>query len=306
MSTITQDIRPYDVETRRNLVPNPSGRFTLTGYTALGPGSIGQDAGQDTYWQASSVLAAGNCGIRIHRFTVGTDLTAGASYILSVDLLAVSGFAAQAWVLGGSGGASAVVGLAAGWTRVSVAFTAGANGTNVDIYMLNGSTSTIGGVIAFRDVLVETGSTVAPYFYGGTADTTTTRYDWLGATNNSQSVAMARDAATDPATPTLVLGEGFHTDRTPGTIVHGLLDGGSSAITLRAAGLRKGTLSYLFTDRAEANRTEQMHANPSTFTLDWPELLGTLKYVPGPGEISLNLHAPTGHLILEVPFQEVA
>lgn len=102
--------------------------------------------------------------------------------------------------------------------------------------------------------------------------------------------------------PLMVLGYDY--ERQAGNIVHDtILD---QAVTLRKAGLRKGTLTFLFADEASALDAEDAHALPEVFTLtdtDRPGL--NMRYVVA-GTIRTTLDPQTRHRwTLAVTFRQV-
>lgn len=103
--------------------------------------------------------------------------------------------------------------------------------------------------------------------------------------------------------PLMVLG--YDWERQGRNTIHETLSG--QAVTLRPAGLRKGTLQYLFADEAAALEAEDVHAIADALTLadsDRPAL--GMRYVLE-GSIRLTLDPQTRHRwTVAVGFRQVS
>ena len=105
-------------------------------------------------------------------------------------------------------------------------------------------------------------------------------------------------------TPLQVLG--YRSERTSGNILHPVLGSTSQDVTLRAAGLRSGTLELLALTMADALNLEALHLNAATVTLadtDIPS--GGFTYVAS-GRIAVELEDETRSLwTVSIEFQEI-
>ena len=170
--------------TRTNLIKNPSGRRTLTGYSALN-GTMGQDIGLDTYVVSAGSFVAGNVGVLIQGFTIGTDLLPNTTYTVSGSVYQSNPSSTSKFFLTGSVTANSPG--VTGWGTTSLTFTTPASGS-INLWVLNGANVVAGDVVAFRDLLLEVGSTAGTYFDGSYPVKGFTGYSWTGATDNSTSV----------------------------------------------------------------------------------------------------------------------
>jgi hypothetical protein len=170
-----------------NFLSNPSGRRGVQNYVALN-GSIGQDAGADTYCVSNGSYGRGAVGIMLQSYMLGGSLVANSVYTLSATIYASSGsvilYAAGAGVVDPD---PVSVDVASGvFTRVSVTFTTTASG-DVVLYVLNGGNIVSGGIIAFQDALLEAGPTPHPYIDGSTTGIIGQSTVWTGNVDNSPS-----------------------------------------------------------------------------------------------------------------------
>jgi hypothetical protein len=177
--------------TRTNLLLNPSGRLTTTAFASIGSGSIGQDAGQDTYFYTTTGgQPAGNYGL-YQVLNVGTDLVGFTTYTFSCYLYGTDGTGAQDCNVyaGGSGVYSRTISTSGrNFNRVFIQFTTAASGS-VLLYALNNFTTIAGNgnIVAWRDAMVEIGTNVGTYFDGNTASSGSYVSAWSGAVGNSAS-----------------------------------------------------------------------------------------------------------------------
>lgn len=97
-------------------------------------------------------------------------------------------------------------------------------------------------------------------------------------------------------------------DRTAGNRIHQPIGGGFPDATLWPASPRKGRLTFLFTNRADALAAELAHADVGVFTLtddDLPEL-GMQYVLQESGSISLTLDPETRrNWLLAIDFIQV-
>jgi len=108
---------------------------------------------------------------------------------------------------------------------------------------------------------------------------------------------------TTTVTPLLV--NGWQTARPTRNVVHPIIDREAPEVTLRAAGLRVGTLEVVFGTLADALGAEALHAQAAIITLDDPTV-GTMDYVAAGGDIEVELDSDTRRAwIVRVPFFEV-
>lgn len=162
-----------------NLFDDGSGRDGSAGYVAVGAGSMGHDAGADTYFQATAAVASGGGGLILESMTIGGGkLLPNTTYTYSGTIFAGAGtgvtstFAAQLRIAGtgvtGTIG-STTVAFGAAFTRVSFSFTTLASGV-VSFYLVNTlGAMAIGNVVAFRDAQTELGPVATPYVAPGSS-----------------------------------------------------------------------------------------------------------------------------------------
>lgn len=303
MATINLDDRPYNTIDARNYIRNPSGRRTLTGYTALDAQSvISQDTGTRT--RVTFQTDAGAPGTRglVIGTSGGPTLTGGQSYTFAADIEGI-GCAAQIKVSGTGVAAtvlSASVPAGVGMTRRSVTFTA-LNVGVITFALVNATVPVFSQFLAFRDAILGADGN---YFDGSTPINPPVAYRWSGAVDDSISDRLIRDPATAPITPQLILG--YETTRRVRTITHELLSTPENAVTLRAAGLRSGRIQYLFTTIADALKCERFHAAAATITLNDADAFGLMQYVPT-GTLTVRLDPETRVMwTVETNFQELS
>ena len=184
-------IDPTITAIRTNLFNNPSGRRTLTGYSALN-GTLMQDPGQGAYCIANVAIGRGNSGVLIDvipnvasgRLLPNTQYTYSAGiYGSDVSTFLYAGGAGVT----GPGSLSAVKSAGGTYGRYSLTFTTSASGV-INFYILNDSTTAINSAMAIRDAQLETGPTATAYFDGSSvANGDGTSSLWSGAINNSPS-----------------------------------------------------------------------------------------------------------------------
>jgi hypothetical protein len=174
-----------------NLILNPSGRRVLTGYTALN-GTLGQDAGADTYVISNGAYGQGAVGILLQTSLVGGDLEPNTYYTFSASIYGVNG--PGLLYVAGTGAAADAVSPSVGpgtFIRTSVTFKTSPSGS-VYLYVLNAGNISNGWIIAFRDAQLEKGRVMTPYFDGTmTSDNDYTR-KWEGLQDKSKSIRTLR------------------------------------------------------------------------------------------------------------------
>lgn len=106
-------------------------------------------------------------------------------------------------------------------------------------------------------------------------------------------------------TPEVV--NGFEASRAARSIVHTILGRADPDITLRPAGLRKGTLTLVFATGAAAASAEAALVVPRVFTLVDPDVPNvSMAFVVADGDVETSLDMDTQIVwIVRVPFQEV-
>lgn len=111
--------------------------------------------------------------------------------------------------------------------------------------------------------------------------------------------------STGVLTPSVV--NGWRTARDAGTLVHPVLGREDPDVTLRPASLRRGTLTCVFADEAQAIAAEQVMATPQVLVLeDADRVTVSMSFVVAGGEIEVELDKDTSAVwVLSVPFQEV-
>lgn len=106
-------------------------------------------------------------------------------------------------------------------------------------------------------------------------------------------------------TPAVV--NGFESERPARSIVHTILGREDPDVTMRPAGLRKGTLTLVFATGAAGKAAENAMVLPRVFTLtdpDVPEV--NMPFVVADGGVTLRLDLDTQEVwTLEVPYSEV-
>jgi hypothetical protein len=178
--------------TRTNLLNNPSGRRSTTGYTMVGTGTLGQDPGADTYAIANASFPYGSFGILIEAPTIAAKFTPGATYTFSATVYSNTTSIGVSVQGAGVASSSGFVTTPAGaFTRVSTTFVAAASGA-VNFYILNGTPIVSGNNVAFRDAQVELGSVATTYLDGSLTDTVVDHFAWSGTVDNSVSTATTR------------------------------------------------------------------------------------------------------------------
>ena len=116
------------------------------------------------------------------------------------------------------------------------------------------------------------------------------------------TTTLTDGAAT--VTPVQVLG--FESARQTGNILHPVIGRADVDVTFKAAGLRTGTLKFLFLTLTDALAAESLHAGTGIITLEDTELPAlNMRYVPS-GSITVALDEDTRQLwTVEVEYQEV-
>lgn len=248
------------IEARRNVLANPSGRVADTGYIRqTNHGTLLTTPGVDTrVTTTTSGRAAGTTGIILETLSVGTDLLPSTAYVFSVEVLGqVDGTTARSIIVNAEGAGASVTGdttySQSSLTRREVSFTTAASG-DVQIRVLNGQATITGSnAIIFRNAIVELDSTfTGDYFDGATPDAALTRHDWTGTANQSASTVSIPDPATDQLTPDIPVTLPYEAARTPRTSIMDLLESEDARTVYFPATLRKGTLTAVFADPAEA------------------------------------------------------
>lgn len=106
-------------------------------------------------------------------------------------------------------------------------------------------------------------------------------------------------------TPLLILG--YESTATSQNIVHPIIGAQEPDVTLRAAGMRTGTLSFLFADQTSAYAAEQMHVAGGMFQLRDDDLDTILMAYVTTDKIVRTLDAEgRRRWTLAVDFQEVS
>jgi len=173
------------MSTRTNLLNNPSGRRTTTGYTVAG-GTIGQDALTDTYVLSTGTPTAGNLNITLESMVIGAGKLNGITQYTYSATIYGSNVTTKLLASGtGVTTASSTTVTAGTYTRVSVTFTTNASGT-VTFQIVNTTSGAVGSVVGFRDALVEIGSVLGTYLDG-----TYQFAVWTGSADSSPSILYA-------------------------------------------------------------------------------------------------------------------
>lgn len=318
MATITQDNRPYDVLVATNYFLDPVAALGYLPMSEASMGTLGTVADSGETWQTGTTTATGTSAFRLSTNERRPAAEVGQTWYGSVKVKNGAGGARQHVVslrfydtAGATLGtalatfSSSAITLAAGATQtVTVSGLAPASTASVQLFVTrqSGTGAATGDVLRTTQVLLSTDN--VSFFYGATPGTTTYHYDFVSGSAGSPSRKLQRAANTDPITPTLVILGSFNVSRKSNAVVHDLLDDGDPAVTLAPASSLKGTFQFFFESQADADRAFDMHSNPSTFTLNEPTRLGTIKYVPQ-DDFTRRVEDTADHFVLEVPFREV-
>jgi hypothetical protein len=185
-----------------NLLANPSGQVSLTGYTATN-GTLSLNTGPTGYTELfiNATVGAEGAYLGIEGMTIGGGkLLASTTYTFSATVYA-SATSAQIFVYGtgvtGTSVSSATVPVST-YSRVSVTFTTTASGA-VGFYVANGSAGVSGNGFLFYDAQVEKSSTMSPYVTGNVQVATITR-----AVNSTVAAAHSAGALLELATPPIL------------------------------------------------------------------------------------------------------
>ncbi len=325
MATITQDIRPYDQVFTRNLITDP--RFTTLanwntrwfGSGGAGTHSASNNAsrisGRALFKNWTTGAAVGNTGFQAPLVPV----QAGEEFVLSGHIFVQSSSTKGAiraklqWLNSGGSTISTSTGSSSSHTSGSVFYfvtvtgTAPAGAVNVlPIWDVDTGTAFVAGdtLGLFDPMLTRAYYPSQTYIDGALPDTITTEYRWDAVANASWSGAFTRNPATDPVDPLQILS--YKVTRAVRSITHDIINVGPVEVTLAPAGLRKGTIEYLFANAALLARAENIHAQGvSTITLSGAPYFGTMKYVPADTVVT-ELDIDTGVFKLITGFQEVA
>jgi hypothetical protein len=192
--------------TRTNLVPNPNFETNTTGWAfAAMSGArittssyIGSASLQLTSTSASDVASR-------TAYDPNTVIGAGATLTASCYVFNFAGnnrghridircFTSGGGVAGVITGTATVVNVGSGWTRLSVTGTTPVNTASLDVAIFIQATNPSLSNVTYVDaIMLETGSTLLPYFDGTYADTytgyTLTEQAWNGTANASTSTA---------------------------------------------------------------------------------------------------------------------
>lgn len=179
---------------RANMLNNPSGRRSLTGYSVLGSTNpLFLSAGVSTALQASGSQTAGNMGILVGALFVGQNLLPNSTYVFSAS---VEGSATRGGVFVGgagvaSGGTFTLTAGSGSFSRIFTVFTTAASGV-ITPYVLNGDPIVSGQTIQFQDAQIELGTT--PTTYG---DGTISGWAWDTVADNSPSATGGKPSLSD-------------------------------------------------------------------------------------------------------------
>lgn len=319
MATITQDTRPYDVvvATNRFLNPTFNGPAFPVNEASMSSVTIVNDGGNSK--ASGTATATSTAAIRLQPNVDRPVAVAGQHWWLKGKIKNPNASTRQmALNLRFYDTAGATLGSAvAGGTFTHIqTITAGAEMSFATDGVAPAGTASVG-VFASRSS--GTGAAVSDLLYaddvylgledvamfaGWTTDTIDFQYDWTGTANESTSTKSARNTNTDPVDPTQILG--YNVTRKVRTIAHDIVGRAEVEAVLSPAGLRSGTLEYLFDTAAKAARAENIHAQGvSPITLTGDAVFGTMRYIPQ-GEIGTHLDLDTGAMyVLTTGFQEI-
>jgi hypothetical protein len=113
-------------------------------------------------------------------------------------------------------------------------------------------------------------------------------------------------ALAAPIIPALTERSSYDSTREVRNVVHPIIGRADVEATLKPAGLRAGTMTLVFTDRAAAHTAAQAHADVGVFTLaDTDVPTASMSYIVQ-GSLQLTLDPETAReWLLRVGFQEV-
>jgi hypothetical protein len=246
--------------TRTNLVTNPNFETNTTGWAAASStvsrittaSFIGSACMQMTSTSASDTTAR-------TAYDPNTTMIAGQSLTASVYLYNYAGnnrqhrvdircFTSGGGVAGIITGTATTINVGAGWTRLSVTGTTPANTASLDVAIFcQVNNPSLSNVTYIDAVMLETGSTLLPYFDGTYADT------YSGYTLTSQAWTGTANASTSTAT------WGLNSSYINSTYI---LDG-----TTQFADVTDGTLN-IAVRRGRKDQGDQFSAGTMTFTLN--------------------------------------
>jgi hypothetical protein len=189
--------------TRTNLMPNPSFEVNTTGWNANGAtlSRVAATWGSGSY--ALNIVANGTGLAGTFSNTNAFPVTVGQNYTASFYVKSVSGTLRLVqlglqWYNAAGGFISQVISptttLTTSPQRLTRTGTAPANAVTGLVWCYTQSTGSIGDTYQLDEVLVETGSTLLPYFDGTYADT------YTGYTLTAQGWSGSADASTSTAT----------------------------------------------------------------------------------------------------------
>lgn len=110
---------------------------------------------------------------------------------------------------------------------------------------------------------------------------------------------------TTSATTTPLLITPWETQQESGAIVRGLLNNDETYVTLGTATRRKGNLTAVYNDEAEADAARLMLSAAGTFTLDYPERSSIEMRFVVVDEISVRFTRPR-YWAVSFAYQEIA
>jgi hypothetical protein len=299
------------IEARRNLLANPSGRVNNTGYVRIAShGTLTTTPGVDTRLTTTSTGRGDNTtGVIVDTLTVGTDLLPSTTYVFSVEVLGdVSGSPRSIRVnADGAGLAASASGIFSQTvlTRREIVFTTAASG-DVNLSVANGQNTITGtNAIIFRDAIVELDSTFdGTYFDGATSDSALVRHDWTATANQSPSTLSTPNPATDQLTPDTRIRFPYEAGRDTRTSVMELLESEESRTVWFPPTLRRGTLTAVFSNPADAMAGMGWFAGNYDYQLAHPTAPhADMLFAIADGTISVRQNAANTELL--IPFREV-
>lgn len=280
--------RVNGIETRRNLVPNPSFTLDLAGWTAASATTLSRDAARAKLVSKGggrSFLSAPLTVVAGATYTVSADVMLPAATTTSYRLLVEFYSDLNSYTYVGETSSAQAFQAATPLTRVSHTFDVPAKVTGVVIYpLISTGTAPVNETVYVDSVLMEARGASAAFFDGSTQGGSSYRY------------ALSR--------PLQVLG--YESQRASANVFHDVIGRSNPDATLRPAGLRTGTLSYLFDSESMAAECERMHAGTAVLSLDDPELPTIAMQYVADGSITRQLDSDTRALwLVGVAFREV-
>lgn len=276
------------VETRRNLIPNPSFTTGVSGWSGSSTTTLTAESGT-----AKAVSKGGGRNFLSTPVSVmsGATYTASANVLLPAATATAYRFLVEFYVdltsytyVGESAGTQTFQ-AASDSMRASVTFTVPANATGIVVYPLISTGTAPVNETVYVDLVQLENTTSATSFFQGSSPSSTT-------------VTTAR------TTP--ILTDGYQSNRTSRTVVHEVLGRSYPDITQFPMSLRSGTLTLVYSNEADAVEAERMHVGGYVMTYADSDLpSAAMTYIVN-GSLTRELDPETRSVwLVTVDYQEV-